>query len=122
MHISLDSHTGAYRITSYSPGKLLVNEQEYTNSVIISMTKLLKDWRPQQILQLCMEDFAEVLALKPEILLLGTGEHLVFPDPALLVPCYEQKISVEVMNTRAACRTFEVLAAENRLVVAALFL
>jgi uncharacterized protein len=120
MNISLDTHAGAYHIKSYQPGKLIINEQQHVSSVIISLTQLITNWRPQTLAELNLEDFAAILALEPEIVLLGTGEHLLFPDPALLIPCYEQKVGIEVMNTQAACRTFEVLAAENRRVVAAL--
>lgn len=123
MQISLDTHTGAYHINSYDPGQLVVNlERLAFNSVIISLTELVTDWRPQRIEALQAEDFTQILKANPEVILLGTGAHLSFPDPALLAPCYARGIGVEVMDTRAACRTFEVLAAENRRVIAALFI
>ena len=60
------------------------------------------------------------VALEPEIVLLGTGDRQHFPHPRLLAPLTERRIGVEVMDTRAACRTFNILVAEGRRVAAAL--
>jgi uncharacterized protein len=58
--------------------------------------------------------------MKPEIVLLGTGATFVFPDPARLAPLRDARVGVEVMDTAAACRTYNILLAEGRNVVAAL--
>jgi hypothetical protein len=70
--------------------------------------------------QFLAEDFAAIAALKPEIVLLGTGEKLRFPNPRIFAPLREAKIGFEVMDTQAACRTYNILLAESRKVAAAL--
>ena len=63
-----------------------------------------------------------MLALEPEILLLGTGNRMQFPDPKLLVRVHEAAIGLEVMDTQAVCRTYNILASEGREVAAAILL
>ena len=67
-------------------------------------------------------DFAGLLQFEPELVLLGTGAKQQFPHPALIRALTDARISVEPMDTRAACRTFNILVAENRRVVAALII
>jgi len=90
-----------------------------TNSVIITPDCLIQDWLndPQN---LSKEDMSRIIETKPEVILLGTGSTLIFPDNAILQQCYQEKIGIEVMNTAAACRTYNVLASEYRKVAAAL--
>ena len=78
------------------------------------------DKRPLETL--CEDDFATLAGLGAEILLLGTGNSLRFPSPALLQPLMAARTGLEVMDTRAACRTFNILAAEGRKVAAAILL
>jgi uncharacterized protein len=61
-----------------------------------------------------------VLALEPEVVLLGTGARQQFLHPSRLAPIYRAGVGVEIMTTAAACRTFNILVAEERRVVAAL--
>jgi uncharacterized protein len=68
---------------------------------------------------LAADHMAAIVELAPEIVLLGTGASLRFPEPALLAPLYKAGIGVEVMDTPAACRTYNILLAEGRKVLAA---
>lgn len=121
MELNLDFSKGRYQIRSYEPGKLVVNDTIYNKSVIISLTTL-KPWQPQTFAELTVNAFTDILALQPKIVILGTGEKQLFPSSLLLKPLIENNIGVEIMDTAAACRTFNVLTAEGREVVAALLL
>jgi uncharacterized protein len=120
MEFTLDQPKTSYIIKRYTAHAITVNQTEYTQSLIVGPTTLITDWKPQHLADLKMEDFDPILKLNPSVVLLGVGEKHQFPDPALLKPFYQRNIGVEVMTTPAACRTFNVLIAEDRAVVAIL--
>ena len=122
MKISLDGGTATYKIASYAQGQVVINEQRLTRSLVIMPETLLSDWPPQTFEAFTTEHFATIVAYQPEIVLLGTGASLRFPAPALLAPLYDAGIGVEVMDTGAACRTYNILMAEGRTVAAALLM
>jgi uncharacterized protein len=121
MKLHLDAPGGTNLIRGYAPGQLRVGEATLTTSVIVSATTLAP-WRPGSVAELASIDLEPLYALAPEVVLLGTGSHQQFPDPALLAGLYSRRIGVEVMHTAAACRTYNVLVAEGRSVAAALML
>lgn len=121
MEINLEPNRGQYQIQNYFPGKLIINNQVYEHSLIITQTELI-NWEPQKFQNLKPEDFDEIYKLKPEIILLGTGEKQEFLPASLMQKLAAKKLSVEVMNTHAACRTFNVLVSEGRNVAAALII
>lgn len=122
MILTKDSPCGQYRITAYEDGKVTINQTDYSNSLILSLDELNADWPVKSVQDLTPERFETIIGLKPAIVLLGTGNTLIRPNPEQLKPLYEQKIAVECMSTRAACTTFSALSAENRNVVAALII
>jgi len=97
-----------------------VEVKTLTRSFIISPKQLIEDWAPRQLDELLAEHLEEVIALEPEVVLLGTGERLDFPDVAILAELTSRQIGVEVMDTAAACRTYNILMNEGRKVVAGL--
>lgn len=109
-------------IRAYESGRITVDDQHYSHSLILSPGRAITPWRPQGTDELLHEDFEPVLALHPDILLLGTGSRLNFPAQRLTVHLLQSGIGVEVMDTAAACRTYNILLAEQRRVVAALLL
>jgi uncharacterized protein len=113
--------TGRHLIQAYRLGNITVDNNSYHTSLIISPIGL-EIWQPQTLSDLIPEHFQRIIQLTPEVLLLGTGEQLYFPAPSLLAEIYQQQIGVEVMNTQAACYTYNVLASEGRNVVAALLI
>jgi uncharacterized protein len=121
MKFSLDRPATLNVVRAYSPGVLRIGEREFSRSVILSAEALV-DWRPQHIAELTAADLEPALALRPEVLLLGSGARQVFPAPALLAQLYAARIGFEVMDTGAACRTYNVLVAEGRAVAAALII
>ncbi len=94
-----------------------------TDGFVISPTDLQRQWRPERIEDLSSEDVAQLIEnFDSELIILGSGQKIVFPDPALLAPLYEARIGVEIMSSDAACRTFNVLCEEGRQVTAAIML
>ncbi|MEN9461870.1 MAG: hypothetical protein RIS84_1890 [Pseudomonadota bacterium] len=115
----LASEGTQYLINAYTHDSVTINDMVYRENLIV-MTTQLQQWSARSFDSLCVEDFAALCALKPELILLGTGSRLRFPKPALLLPCIKENLGVEVMDMRAACRTYNILMGEGRNVAAAL--
>lgn len=92
----------------------------YETSVLVSPTQLPAPWPVARFDALDVQAFEAVLALRPAVVLIGTGARQYFPAPSVLRRLIEAKIGFEVMNTGAACRTYNLLAAEGRAVLAVL--
>ena len=107
-------------IRSVSADGILIAQELYQSSLIISAATLLENWPVSVVSELTEETIKPVLDLRPDLLLLGTGARQVFPDAALLWPFLERGIGVEVMTTAAAGRTFNLVMADGRNAVAAL--
>ncbi len=122
MKFTLDRPSTRHFVRGYSPGALRIGEQEYSRSVIVSAQTLITDWRPQRMDELTAADLEPALALRPEVLLLGSGVRQVFPPRDLLAQLYAARVGFEVMDTGAACRTYNVLVGEGREVAAALLI
>lgn len=136
MKLSLETQI-ANIIHSYEPGEVKIRQplapdsetagdahlQEnlttLSGSLIITPETVIENWL-ENAPALLQSDMQRIIEMEPEVILLGTGEKLIFPDAALFQPCYQANIGVEVMNTSAACRTYNVLAAERRKVAVAL--
>ena len=99
-----------------------IGETEYRQNLIVTPDAVATGWAPAGFTALTQDDFAALLAHRPELVLLGTGRMQHFPHPRLLQALSGARIGVEAMDTRAACRTFNILVAEDRRVVAALIL
>jgi uncharacterized protein len=120
LKLHLSNVSGVNAFTGYGEDYVMVNRQRYGRSLVVLRERILSDWRPAAFEQLNAADFARLAELAPEIVLLGTGSRLRFPRPELTRPLIEARIGLEVMDLRAACRTFNILAAEERKVAAAL--
>ena len=107
--------------TGYGEGYVQVNGQRREASVLVTPEQVL-DWAPASFAELAEAHFARIVELRPEVVLLGTGARLRFPPAALTAPLARAGIGLEVMDVQAACRTYNILAAEDRVVVAALLL
>jgi uncharacterized protein len=120
MKISLDQPMTINVVRGYGPGLIRIGDRSFGRSVIVTPTTLVEDWRPAGIAQLMAEDLEPLLRLRPEVLLIGSGTRQVFPERATMAALYSTGLGFEVMDTGAACRTYNVLAAEGRDVAAAL--
>lgn len=120
MKLDIDRPGGMNFVRAYAPGLIRIGAREIAGSVIVTANFLVEDWRPRHVSELRAADLEPVLELRPEVLLLGSGARQVFPEPQLLAALYEGRIGFEIMDTGAACRTYNVLVAEGRKVAAAL--
>ena len=108
--------------SGYGPGYVVVNNKKYENSMITMPDKIIENWQAPTVEKLSKEHFELLIPYEPEIILLGTGATLRFPSPLVTKDLLESKIGVEVMDTNAACRTYNILMAEGRNVAAALLI
>ena len=120
LKLHLENAAGEYRILGYKSGGIVVNDQAYTNPIIVSPAEEPEAWPVSAMADLTRAHLDPLLARQPEVVLIGTGPRQIFPDLQLLAALYEQHIGVEVMDTAAACRTFNIIAGEGRRVVAGL--
>ncbi len=143
MQVNYEFDIHIHRIKSYSAGEvtitlpfnpeLLLNAEgdeapkgvqieKLSRSAVILPDVLLREWSPQSVAELTREHIQQLADLKPELALIGTGKQLQWPDRALLIPLMEAGIGYEIMDTAAACRTYNILSYEGRAVAAALMM
>lgn len=120
MKIDRETAEGRNVFTAYDEGWVEVSGQRHRANIVVSGDRIVTGWTAGGFEALQPADVAALAALRPEVLLLGSGRAFRFPAPALLAPLHAARIGVEVMDTRAACRTYNILLAEGRGVVAAL--
>ncbi|ROR32106.1 Mth938-like domain-containing protein [Inmirania thermothiophila] len=121
MEISLDTG-GSNLVRSYGPDRIVIGERTFRAAIVLSPEAILEDRLPRRPEELAPAHLEAVTALGPEVVLVGTGARLRFPAPEVTAPLLARGIGVEVMDTGAACRTYNVLASEGRRVVALLLL
>ena len=115
-----DRSEGVNTITRHDPMSIWVGQAGFGHSLLVPWQGEVRRWAPQRIDQLQAAHFEQALALEPELVIFGSGQRHRF-IPAGLVRCLiERGIGVEMMDTAAACRTYNVLASEGRAVIAAL--
>lgn len=122
MKMHRDDSARAHRITGYGAGYVAVDEKPLTHSFILTPEALITDWGPQSVSELDEQALGALIRLSPAIVLLGSGAEQRFPPPALLAAVLSQGIGIEVMTTPAACRTYNILVAEDRAVAAGLLI
>ena len=126
MKLHLTIAENHYLITGYGAGDdgnfVEINKQRHTRNLIVMVDKLLLDWQATDFASLTAAHFVQILALKPEVVLLGTGEKHQFLHQKIVQNLTENGIPLECMSTAAACRTYNILMSEGRNVVAALLI
>ena len=120
MKLHLESAGALNTFTGYGEGYVMVNGERFARSVVVLPERIVPDWAPIRFDELAAEHFAALTGLDREIVLLGTGARQRFPRPEILQPLLTAGIGVEVMDLQAACRTYNILMAEQRKVAAAL--
>ena len=121
--LNLHHDTSLTLIRSYDDGILLIGDTPYTSSIIVTPGGC-SSWSLTSIDALDAAHFSPVFELDftPELVILGTGRQLVFPEASQTHSLVNAQIGIEVMDTRAACRTYNVLADDGRRVVACLLI
>ena len=122
MKLHLSTAAGQNMVTGYGDDHVLINSSRFEHSLVVLPDEILRDWPVTSLVQLSAEHFLAVLETKPELVLLGTGRQHRMPSPRLYASLLEHNIGVEVMDTGAACRTYNILTGEGRRVAAALFM
>jgi uncharacterized protein len=118
--LQADRIEGRNAIARHGPEGVIVNGVEYRSSVVVPWQGPVLAWAAADFDALTEEHFGALAALKPELVVFGSGPRLRFAKPALLRPLIDARIGLETMDSPAACRTYNVLLAEGRSVVAAL--
>lgn len=111
-----------YVIQAYDTESVCINRVSYHTSLIVSPRRLIENWGPDTVTGLTRQHLQPLVQLQPELILIGSGVSLVFPPVELLRPLIEAGLGYEIMDTGAACRTYNVLMAEGRHVAAGLII
>jgi uncharacterized protein len=122
MRFTQDPAAAVHLIRAYAAGELRIGNEIYRDTVIVSATQVVVVPEIRDVDALAGFAPSRILALDPELVLLGTGTRQVFPAASFRAQFLQAGIGLEVMDTGAACRTFNVLVAEQRRVVALLML
>ena len=120
LHLANPGETKLF--TAHAPDHVMVSGERYGHSIVVLAEAVRDDWAVASFDELSEAHFDYFLVLKPDVLLLGTGARQRFPHPRLYRALTDAGIGVECMNTPAACRTYNILVAEDRKVVAAILL
>jgi len=116
-----DANDG-HLILGYEPGRILIGSHAYTQGLIVSPERIIADWGPERAADLAAEHFESLVALDPQVIIVGTGERQVFPHPRVYLAALQRSLGVEIMDTGAACRTYNILLSEGRKVAAGLIM
>jgi len=119
MKFTLDNPTADYVFGHYGDGRLVINQTEYESSLIIFPDSLHAQWPVNSIEELELTHLDEIIQRSPDIVLLGTGATQKFPSTEQRRRLAKAGLNLEIMDTAAACRTYNLLVAEGRDVAAA---
>jgi uncharacterized protein len=122
MKFQPDTQEGVNTITRHDGSRLWVGNTPFAHSVLVPWVGAVQPWLAATPAELTPEHFEQVLSLRPEVVIFGSGARLRFVSPALMRCLMAQRIGVETMDTAAACRTYNVLVSEGRSVLAALLI
>ncbi|MBC7624318.1 MAG: Mth938-like domain-containing protein [Aeromicrobium sp.] len=122
MKLHLHDVSGQNAITGHGAEYVQINGARIANPLIVAPDALISPWAAPAFESLVFADFSELLALKPTLVVFGSGATFRFPAPQILAAFSQARIGFEVMDTAAACRTYNVLVSEGRNVAAALYI
>lgn len=113
---------GSLSVRSVSADAIRVGDRAYDRTIAVTAESVIDSWPDKAVADLNEDDFAPLLDEQTEVLILGTGTRNVFPPRELTFAMARRGIGLEVMDSMAAARTFNVLAAEGRQVAAVFYL
>ena len=122
MKFAEDQINARYKILGYESTGIDINGKLFTQPLILSPMELVENWTPNNMAELQQEHLDEIFAMKPEVILLGTGVKQIFPEKEIMRRFAQEQIGFEIMATQSACRTFNILTSEDRNVVAGFFM
>jgi uncharacterized protein len=118
MQLHLERPDYEYFLRGADGHHALVNDRRLETSFVIAPDRLIGNWPVRDVTAMVPGDLEPLLALQPELVVLGSGATQQFPPPEVLAGCLSRGIGLETMTNAAAARTFNVLASEGRRVVA----
>ena len=118
MQLNLERPDYQYFLRGADGTGALVNDRRLQRSFVVAPNALVEDWPVHDAGAMAPTDLDPLLALNPELVVLGTGAQQRFPAAAVMAACLQRGIGIEVMTNAAAARTYSVLAGEGRRVVA----
>ncbi|MEY3864295.1 Mth938-like domain-containing protein [Polynucleobacter sp. MWH-CaK5] len=122
MKLQPDKQPSLNTVSAYGPDYIEINAQRYTQSLLLSPESPVIEWSCTRFEDIKTEDFEQIAKLDPAVVIFGSGQRIRFPQAALIAPLIARNIGLETMDLQAACRTYNVLMAEGRKVVAALLI
>lgn len=122
MQLTLENPGHAYVLRGADGSSARVNDLRLTSSFILATDALIQDWPVSSMDDLTADALQPLLALSPDVIVIGSGERQAFASPATQAACLQAGVGFEVMANGAAARTFAVLAGERRRVVAGFIL
>lgn len=123
MKIELDSeNSSSNKIISYSEDSFKLKNKLIKSNLVISKDRLIENWSVNGYQNLALQHLDQVISWQPEVILIGTGKEPSFPNQELISYVTSKNIGLEIMDTGAACRSYNLLIDEGRNVVACLFL
>jgi len=122
MSLMLNASLGDFVMRAVTPGGIVVGERTLAASFLLMPDALHTDWPPASVDDLDEAAIDRILALAPEVVILGTGRRQRFPAPRVRAAFLTRRIGLEPMDNAAAARTYHVLASEGRRVLAAMLL
>jgi uncharacterized protein len=122
MDLSLDRPEGYLFVRRVGAGSIVLIDRELDRSFLLAPDRVIENWPVDAAAKLEAGHVEDMLALQPELVILGTGERQVFPAAAFMAGLLRRNIGIEVMDNAAAARTYNLLAGEGRRVVAGFIL
>ncbi len=121
MQFNLESTGDKYLVQACAPGQICVRGRIITDSIILTPDQII-EWPQTSLADLVTTDLDPLLALTPQVVILGSGKALIFPPAELIAHLGSRGIGCEVMDTAAACRTYNLLVHEGRNVACGLII
>jgi len=109
-------------ISGYGPDWIGIGNEKISTSVVVGSRGERFNWNCKCFEDLTAEHFAQLAAMHTELIIFGSGNQLRFPQSAWIKPLIDKQTGIETMDTQAACRTYNILAGEGRIVAVALLL
>ena len=122
MKLQPDRQPTLNTVSAYGSNYIEINACRYESSLLLMPEGPVEAWSCQGFADLKLEDFEKIAQKQPALVILGSGKKIQFPRPELIAPLIRAKIGIETMDLQAACRTYNVLMAEGRNVLAALII
>lgn len=122
MKFARDQIDSRYLIEAYEEGWIRVGNAEFHHNLLLMPDRLRDPWELENLTDLSADNIAQLAGYQPDVILVGSGTKQLFSHPSLFSPLMQAGIGYEVMPTRAACRTYNILLAEDRRVLAALII